>query len=614
MIRAFGLTVTVFVWLMVCNPETGVCGDPQAADLARWTASLKYLVPVGTAVGSPGQTTAQGAALGATEGSAQGIVGGAESTEFFEIIGSAGAELLSVDDLKRTAKRLEKLSSELEDAPKGSEKGQQLRFNLAYEYLRLYKYYQKAAFDFLVKKANGDRELVDAQPPVSAVELEQYLDWASRYLGVLTPSDAAETGTKAASTVEGAQAAPGPSSDISLAGARSYSVEPKPNEQLRLNVHFLGLIVECEKLATAGMVGDFSQARTHDHGAWLWLDELWGRYRAAAGGSTVVQDDRTIPANRELLALYGLYLRYHLLRRSVDLAEGGTPFLDSVLRVILERLEHLQAAADTKRAGFFERLRTESYIDRGDTGFFPKLFFARLGRASIAYYKAPSARLQLFEFYRALFDGSAGLVKHNVRYRSRIYNELIVTGLDLDNLQLMESVLYPYAMKSMEIAPEQNLSAGAVYKSPYESSDLTASYLISRILSQKMLAGLDSDIRKYREAAIGFASRLVASDNDNWQFAAKIHQSLADFYSHQPGHRDEALAMFHAREALLVACKKIYATYGEGHWQKVLDLPGAATIVKAFTEYKEKYPASPYAIAPEEYSADKVVAEWKNKR
>jgi hypothetical protein len=248
--------------------------------------------------------------------------------------------------------------------------------------------------------------------------------------------------------------------------------------------------------------------------------------------------------------------------------------------------------------------------DGGNTSFLPSLFFARRGYGIAKNLDSPISGYELFEIFGSMFETAARKIQHNIPYRSRIYNELILFGIEVGNLRIMEDVLYEYGRRSILISDEmKNREAG------FEtSSSLTMAYLVATILDKKRLSGLDQDSDRYKNIAVSLCPMLFSKYNHNWQYAAAIHGAYTMFYAGRQEADSGSLAMYHARQAFFAPCQKISITYKDEEWKKFFNLPestGALSYLKLFLYFQSKYPTSPDAVIPDTHIAARIIKQFQ---
>ncbi|MDY6906273.1 MAG: hypothetical protein SWH61_16500 [Thermodesulfobacteriota bacterium] len=533
--------------------------------------------------------------------------------------------VLPFRDSATIAKRIEGLSRALETSDV-DEKSQSLRFNIAYEYFLFYLAFlhEKYALDF--HKEQSTIKEIAVQQLISPKELSQYLLQAQLYLQTLTRFE----------EVEEKETSPQLRDPLADQDAGSISYVVRNDNKRYLNAGFLALMIECEKLAGTFMletaddlddafgVGGASEAviRYYDRKTWNWLNELWKRYHIGANASLSMGYLRGYrdgsaregyasyaPSAKNLYALYRTYLSYHFLWRYILDPDTESPFYNSLTRVLFERLNQLQKDAGLYQTVIYGHYAVETARDGSNTNFLPAVFFARRGPFMARHLSQLIKPDELFALYGEFYqDGAAG-IRNNIPYRSRIYNELVLFGLLLNDLHLMEDTLYGYAMRATRIAGNETY-VGTEFA---RSSRLTTAYLLASILDTKNRSGLYDGFWRYRDMADALCSRLIAKSNDNWRFAAVIHKSLAMLYSRKLPAFDESLAMYHAKQAFLTPCEKVALTYGEENWQQFFALPEkelAISCLKLFLYFHNKYPTNPEAVIPSRFNAHRVADKW----
>ncbi|KPA14594.1 hypothetical protein MHK_005199, partial [Candidatus Magnetomorum sp. HK-1] len=152
-----------------------------------------------------------------------------------------------------------------------------------------------------------------------------------------------------------------------------------------------------------------------------------------------------IPDNETLLNLYDLYLKYFFLSQTLIKShnkQSSNPAEDAKVKILLSRLSILskKVSGPTKMYEFYKNEATQA---GGDTRFLPFLFLARKGHLMMRQIKFSFPRKQIFEYYMNYFDQALNFIKSNISYRCVIYNELILLGMEVNNLSLMETKLYP---------------------------------------------------------------------------------------------------------------------------------------------------------------------------
>ena len=528
-------------------------------------------------------------------------------------------QVLPFKDSETTARQIDDLSRQLDKTETG-EVSQELRFNIAYEYLLLYLslLHERNVLQFHTD-THTMKEIAVRQL-ISSDELVQYLLQARLYLNSLGSATRSE------------YAAPyGPQQT----GGTSYRIR-RPGSNLYLSVEFLGLMIECEKLAGQFLLDLSSEAgsyfgaevanketiRYYDQRTWDWLNELWKRHSLSRGTAADMATDGewapvpgtgSFPSAAMLESLYRTYLSYHFLWRYITADQEQSLFLDTLTRVLFERLNSLGKSTSYAYRVTYTHYREEASRDGGSSRFLPALFFARRGCFMARYLKEEVEPRRLFELYGDFFTTASDAVQHNISYRARIYNELILFGIYLNDLQLMEETLFPYALSAMRISGKDTYNGTELAR----SSRLTAAYLLAMILDAKNRSGLYQGTVRYSDLADSLAAMLISRDHDNWVYAAMTHKALADFYSRQGDYFNEAMAMYHARQAFLVPCEKVELTYGKEGWSRFFTLPDrdlALSCLKLFLHFHDKYPTNPDAAIPRVFNAHRIVAQERGEK
>lgn len=482
---------------------------------------------------------------------------------------------LPVDDIETMVRRIDRLTDEFEAAKEG-ERLQSLRFDIAYEYFLLYLHFQKIKYGFGSEQRHPDEGV-----PVTDDELQQYLMLSRHYISPFLEK---------AESQDGEHPAARDMDDV------SFRVRNDPTAYL--NVHFLAMMLEEERLA-GGWQGDDAVdglTRTCEAKTWHWLETLWKR------ASRGTRETAYTPTPARLFALYELYLRYHFLGRSLRHGEKTDPLTDMQTRTLLSRLSDLQKDAGLRGGTPYAHYVEEATMDSGSTSFIVNLYLARRGFAVLGAHTLPASRAQLFGLFQTYYDRAAEEIRYNIPYRGKIYNELILMGVETGNLRLMEDILYQYGLMGMRIP-------GAEKEVPFigDSPRLTMAYLLANILEKKRLSGLSEDSGKYAEMADTLVDTLVSSRTPYWRFASVIHRCLAEYHSGSHGARNEALAIHHSRKAFLTLCKKLSLNGQPGDWQAFQAMPGANNFLDLFLYYQKKYPTSPDASTPQEYHAQRII-------
>jgi len=495
--------------------------------------------------------------------------------------------LLPTQDVKTIVKRIEVLTKKIETTKEG-ERAQRMRFDMAYEYFLLYVHYLNEKYGVTRAADLGMNDTI----PVTDKELAQYLALSEYYLKTFlsdntTKSDVFVQGKKVFRATD----------DISFR-VRKY-------KNLYLNVYFLAMMLECEKLA--GEWGNSSESITlsnqYDKKTWYWLDSLWKR-RFKANRDTAAYK----PSSKTLFKLYELYMRYHFLGRYLRNNEKSDPLLDSQTRTLLNRLYELQKEAKLKNIQYYGYYKKEATKDINNTDFLVHLYLARRGYFATRDLNFSLPKNDLFQIYRELYENAAQRIKHNISYRSIIYNELILFGIGIDNLRLMEEELFQYGLLSMRLQDNEEKLSNRIKN----SSRLTMAYLIANIVDKKRRSGLDQNSDVYRDLAETLTPLLISKKNNYWEYAAVIHSALAMYYSRKEGSYNESLAMFHAKRAFLAPCEKISVTYGSANnsWNRFFKLPGAVSYLKLFLDFQKKYQTSPDAVMPRAFNSNRIINKY----
>lgn len=517
--------------------------------------------------------------------------------------------VLPYKDSSQVAKRIDALLQTLEKG-ENNEAAQVTRFNIAYEYFLFYLSFLNESYLLRFAKDEYDLREVNINQLITEDELSMYLMQAQMYLQGLTSGEALKSKGKDESKNAG------------RIGRGSANFNVRNDRGLSMNTDFLAFMIECEKLA-----GRFRMTATdaapseslvmhYDQSAWNWLNELWKRYRfqadACARGkkdALYVSGTTYCPDTETLFSLYKIYLSYNFMWRYLIGNQDNAPFLNSTTRVMLQRLSSL--SKELKQAVPFNvgylYYEIESSKDAGQTDFMPGLFFARRGYFMAHLIKKEMLPRDLFALYESFFSEAAERIRSNISYRGRLYNELILFGLALNDLQLMETTLYDYALKSMRLEPQADYKGEELAR----SSRLTTAYLIANILDAKDKSGLYEGCDRYREMGDDFSPLLLSSSTENWQYALTMHLALAHYYS-QGEYFNESLGMYHARQAFLVPCEKVALTYG-GNWQYFFKMPGriqAVNSLKEFLYFHNKYSTNPEAAVPQKFNAPRIVSAW----
>ena len=502
--------------------------------------------------------------------------------------------LLPINNVQKIVKRIEQLTKKIETTKEG-EKSQRMKFDMAYEYFLLYVHYLHEKYG-VTRASDLNRE---DKIPVSDKELKQYLALSEYYLKTFISKEQSQKNV----FVKGQQLFK-VTDDISFR-VRNY-------KNIYLNVYFLAMMLECEKLA--GEWGDTSKSillsETYDQKAWYWLDSLWKRHFKSNREVAAYK-----PTTKTLFNLYELYLRYHFFGRHLRNFSSDNPLQDAQTRTLLNRLYALQKEGNLKQKKFYNYYKNEAVKDSNNSNFIVNLYLARRGYFATRDLNFSLPKKELFEVYRYFYDNAAKHIKNKIAYRSNIYNELILFGVGIDNIRLMEDELFNYATVSMRLQDnDQNPSSVKRIK---DSSQLTMAYLIAKILDKKRRSGLDQNSEIYRDLAESLTPKLVNKETNRWEYASIIHSALSMYYSRLKGTsndvNNESLAMYHAKKAFMAPCKKLSITYGNGSnsWKKFFKLPGAVSYLKLFTDFQKKYQTSSHAVMPREYNSGKIIAEYR---
>ncbi len=500
------------------------------------------------------------------------------------------SKLMPIEDIVTASKRIAKLTEELESTEEG-EKTQQIKFNLAYEFLLLYLHYQKEKFRILLQEYE-DKDIII---PVTDDELYQYLLFSKHYLSPFIDSQDEEKESREASelVVYG-------NNVFKMTDDTSFCI--RDNRDFYLNVYFLALMVECEILAGNWLYGCKDLVAMYDKKTWNWLDRLWRSYHTQSKDVTSYN-----PNAKTLYALYELYFRYNFLGRYLRNANENGPYMDTVTNNLLKRIALLHKTTKAKESDYYKFMLNDSLKDNGKTRFLPSLTFARRGYLLLASkQKTLFEKAELFELYHELFDKASKKVKYKIPLRSKIYHEIIMLGIEVDNLKLMENLLYDYGIMALRISNDNDTPDTDILN----SSRLTMGYLLANILDKKRKSGMDHDSGKYRDLATILSNDLITKNN-NWKNASLIHHALAVYYSSVDF--NETFAMYHAKQAFLAPCQKITSTYGENGWKKFFNLPSHLApekYLKLFLYFHNKYPTSPDAAVPRQYKAFDILHEY----
>ncbi|MBU1171089.1 MAG: hypothetical protein KKD44_16135 [Proteobacteria bacterium] len=499
--------------------------------------------------------------------------------------------LLPFDDVQTIISRIELLTKKIETTKEG-EQAQRMKFDMAYEYFLLYLHYLHEKYGLT---RSSELSMYD-EIPVTDKELEQYLSLSEYYL----KSFLSENPEPQDVFVQG---------KTMLRATDDVSFRFRKYKNLYLNVYFLAMMLECEKLS--GEWGDTSQSAAlssqYDKKTWNWLDNLWKRHFKASRETAAYT-----PSSQTLFTLYELYMRYHFFGRYLRHFNENDPLLDSQTRTLLNRLYALQKEANLGQKNYYAYYMKEATNDSNNTDFLVNLYLARRGYFATRDLNFSFPKYELFELYHKLYDDAASSIKYNITYRSTIYNELILFGIGIDNLRLMEDVLYEYGLLSMRL---QENDGKSINKIKY-SSRLTMAYLLANILDKKRRSGLDQNSDEYRDIAETLTPILISKKTNYWEYASVIHSALAMFYSRKEGTYNESLAMYHAKRAFIAPCEKVSLSYGtdKNGWMNFFELPGAESYLKLFLEFQKKYQTSPDAVMPREFRSDLIIRKFQTKQ
>ena len=476
---------------------------------------------------------------------------------------------LPVNDVETMVRRIDRLTEEFETAKKG-ERLQRLRFDIAYEYFLLYLHFQN------LKYGLGATEAV----PVSDGELQQYLMLSHHYLQPFLERV----------TPVGESPLPGDTDDV------TFQVRNDPTAYL--NVNFLAMMLEVERLS-GGWINPAREERNFrvsEAKTWHWLETLWKRANRKG-----VQMAYT-PSAKRLFTLYELYLKYHFLGRSLNRDLPPDPLTDMNTRTLLTRLRDLSKTAGITSGTPYTHYVKEANMDSGSTAFIVSLYLARRGFSVLGSRTPTASKALLFSLFQAYYDQAAKEIRYNIPLRKRIYNELIVMGVETGNLRLMEDLLYPYGLMSMRI-PEARRGGTFIG----DSSRHTMAYLLANILEKKRVSGLSADSGRYAEMASTLINSLPTRRHDLWRYASVIHRCLAEYHSSAHEAQNETLAIRHSRKAFLILCKTLSVNGHAGDFEAFQKMPGADRLLELFLYYQKKYPTSPHAAVPEEYQAQHII-------
>lgn len=497
---------------------------------------------------------------------------------------------LPFDDIQTIVSRIEMLTKQIEITKEG-ETAQRMKFDMAYEYFLLYLHYLNEKYGLT---RSSELSMFD-DIPVTDKELEQYLALSEYYLKSFLSE-------------------PSQTEEVFVQGKDLFKITDdvsfpfRDNKNVYINVYFLAMMLESEKLSAnwsdISMSGE--QSIQYDKKTWNWLNNLWKRhFRASPGTGAYTPEPKT------LFNLYELYLRYHFFGRYIrGLSDDNDPLLDAQTQTLFNRLYTLQKEARLPQITFYKHYLDEAKKDLNNTSFLVNLYLARRGFFAAQDLNFSIPKYELFELYHKLYDTAASQIKYNIPYRSIIYNELILYGIGIDNLRLMEDVLYEYGLLSMRLQESEDGSDNKIKN----SSRLTMAYLLANILDKKRRSGLDQNSDEYRDIAETLTPILITKGTEYWEYASVIHSALAMFYSRKEGAYNESLAMYHAKRAFMAPCEKVALTFGkEGSgWAKFHQLPGAESYLKLFLEFQKKYQTSPDAVMPREFNSNLIIKNYQS--
>ncbi|MCG8471729.1 MAG: hypothetical protein MI742_07720 [Desulfobacterales bacterium] len=486
--------------------------------------------------------------------------------------------ILPFHDIETMVSRIDLLTEEFE-ASKDGERLQRLRFDIAYEYFLLYLHYQNIKYGFQKEKRKPD-EII----PITDRELRQYLMLSRHYLSPFLEKAGANANAR--------------TSLKDIRDMDDVTFRVRDDETTYLNVHFLAMMIEEERMAGSWITPDAPPAISQvcELKTWHWLETLWRRYHRKMRGVAYT------PEPAKLFSLYELFLRYHFMGRSLRDLQKADPLTDTRTRTLLTRLNTLKNAAKIKGGTPYARYVEEAKKDSGNTSFVVSLYLARRGFAVMNNNTLPATKAQLFHLFQGYYDLAAKQIRYNISFRKQIYNELILLGLETGNLRLMEDILYQYGEMSLRIpgSDEKNRFIG-------DSSRLTMACLIANILEKKRVSGLASDSGKYAEMAASLVESLTSPETSYWRYASVIHRCLAEYYSGSHEGRSEDQAIYHSRHAFLTLCKKLSLNGKAGDFRAFQKMPGSNNFLGLFLYYQKKYPTSRHASTPREYHAARII-------
>ncbi len=527
------------------------------------------------------------------------------------------SRVLPFADSAHIARRIDALLQQLEQSEE-NEEAQVIRFNLAYEYLLFYLSFLHEKFLLDFQEEVEDVREVDIHQLITYRELSLYLLQAQLYLQPLVeaPEETAQPDEKYRRQKE----------EISRKNSGTSFVV-REDLSLYLNANLIAFMIESEKLIGQPFLADADKGegvydagppsvaavRYYDQATWFWLDNLWKRHLRAKGGSAGRTGEGVLtsyrPSVQTLYDFYRIYLKYHFMWRYVAGETGDSPFFNTLTRVLFERLDALQEEAGLNRPVYYRHYQADTARDGGQTNFMPALFFARRGYEVARLVDLDIAPDTLYDLYGTFYREAAPAIRNNIPFRSRVYNELILFGLRLNDLSLMEETLYPFARRAIRISENEDYRGTEFVR----SSRLTTAFLLARILAAKENSGLLQGTEEYREMAEALAPLLIDKDNHNWRFASDIHHALAVFYSRKNLLYNDSLAMYHARQAFLAPCEKVALTHGRDRWEMFFSLPyrdKAAESLRLFLYFHNKYSSNPEAVIPGRFNADKIIDQW----
>jgi len=306
------------------------------------------------------------------------------------------------------------------------------------------------------------------------------------------------------------------------------------------------------------------------------------------------------------LNFYDLFMNYLFLSSTIISRPVSQPEKDAQIRILLDRLCSLNSdVSDTNKFSLrvYEFYKEESTMAGGDTRFLPYIFLARKGHLMMRQIKFPLPRKQVFEYYLNYFDQALEHIESNVSYRCAIYNELILLGMEVDNLSLMETKLYNYKDKISEFVYTQ--------KQDSQSPRLIMAYLLSTMLEKKRRSGLNENFSTYIQMAKALSEFVNKYHPDYWYYSATLYLNLAHYYSTKIDADSNSRAMHHAKQAYLTLCKALYKK-DKKTWNSLLSKTNYGKYVKIFSDFKDKYHSTQSSDIPTEYKAREILNYWKN--